>query len=177
MGTYRFSPIQNTDEMLLALRYIHGEGHRICRQLLGAYLPVAGNIGIFCHDEEEYRRLTDIRKELTDASISWNNKYFKLYTPLSFPRTGETPDATYTYLYIRKPEAAQARVGDVDFYLDQAAYSALKTDARTGKKRGVSVFERPDLDLVRLDDPNSDVSVFVGSYVLNDVARHADPIV
>ena len=171
MGSYRFSPINNSSDVFRALEYIHTEGHRICRKILGVYLPIAGNIGIFCHDDEEYARLTDIRKTLTDEQMNWNHKYYKLLTPLTFPVLNDIPKTTYTLLYVRKPEANEIRVGDVDFYLPPKQYKKLKESVLSGTIHGASMLERQDLDLVRLNDPSSDVSVFVGSYDLSRIVK------
>lgn len=35
--------------------------------------------------------------------------------------------------------------------------------------KGVKIFERPDLDLIRLYNPNINVSAFIGSYNLEEV--------
>jgi len=164
MITYRFSPIKSKKELLEAIDYIHFVGHRMCKQILGYLLPVAGNIGVFCHYEDEFKLLTEIRKELTDINDNWNQKYFRLHKPIVIPAQGGVPETTYTYLYIRKPDPNHSHVGDADFYLEPKKYKKLKESLLAGKKIiGAGVFERPDLDLIRLSDPNSDVSAFVGS--------------
>lgn len=171
MGIFRFSPIKDKAQLFRAIEYIHFESHRLCKQNLGYLLPVSGNIGVFCHYEEEFERLTKIRKELTDLFDHWNQKYFRLYTPIIIPARNNIPATTYTYLYIRKPDPDHPHVGDVDFYLEPDKYKELKQSLLSGKAiKGVKIFERPDLDLIRLYDPNSDVSAFVGSYRMEEVA-------
>ena len=171
MAVFRFSPIKDKSELFKAMEYIHIECHRFLKQNLGYLLPVAGNIGVFCHYEDEFSRLIEIRKELTDVNNNWNQKYFKLHKPIVFPAKNDIPQTTYTYLYIRKPELSNAKVGDVDFYLESEKYKELKQSLLSGKiTKGLKLFERPDLDLIRLYDPNFDVSSFIGSYVLEEVA-------
>lgn len=166
---FRFSPIQSKEELFEAITHTHFACYELCIQYLGLALPVAGNIGIFCHFEDEYEYLTGIRKELTDETKSWNNKYYLLHHPVSIPARGAVPETTYKYLYIRKPEERQKHVGDVDFYLPPDEYQALKKKVEEGKfPKGVSLLQRPNLDLVRMVDEGNDASAFVGSY---DLAR------
>ena len=163
MMQFRFSPIKDKAQLFKAIEYIHFESYRLCKQNLGYFLPVAGNVGVFCHYEDEFDRLTKIRKELTDLNDNWNQKYFRLYKPIIISAKNGVPETTYTYLYIRKPDAETPHVGDVDFYLEPEKYRELKQSLLAGKViTGVKIFDRPDLDLIRLYDPNSDVSVFVG---------------
>lgn len=172
MKLYRFSPIENKAELFEAISYIHFAAHRLLQQNLGYLLPVSGNIGVFCHYEDEFERLTKIRKELTDESDNWNQKYFRLYKPIIIPAKGDVSETTYTYLYIRKPEVAHPNVGDVDFYLEPDKYKELKQSLSSGKViKGLKIFERPDLDLIRLYDPNIDVSAFVGTHQMSEIAR------
>ena len=172
MKLFRFSPIKNKTQLFKAIRYIHFESYKLCKQKFGYYLPVAGNIGVFCHYEEEFERLIKIRKELTNESDNWNQKYFRLYKPIIIPTKNGIPKTTYTYLYVRKPDPAHPHVGDVDFYLEPDKYKELKQSLLSGKvMEGVSVFERTDLELIRLHDPGSEVSAFVGSKRMTENVR------
>lgn len=165
MNTFRFSPIKNKEELFETITYVHFAAHKLLKQTLGFLLPVSGNVGIFCHFEDEFKRLIEIRNELTDLNDNWNQKYFRLYNPIVIPAKANIPETTYTCLYIRKPEAAHTNVGDVDFYLEPKKYKELKEPLLSGKIiEGVSIFNRPDLDLIRLSNPEIDVSAFVGMY-------------
>lgn len=55
MNNFRFSPIKSQSELLEAITYIHFSCHKLLKQKIGRYLHVAGNIGVFCHDEDEYK--------------------------------------------------------------------------------------------------------------------------
>jgi hypothetical protein len=163
MKSFRFSPIEDQTQLFQAIEYIHLNCHKLCQKNLGYLLPVAGNIGVFCHYEDEFERLLNIRKELTDLNDNWNQKYFRLYKPITFPAQDGIPETTYTYLYIRKPDSDHPEVGDADFYLEPQKYTALKQDLLSGKVMcGVEVFKRPELDLIKLSDPNYDVGSFIG---------------
>lgn len=171
MNSFRFSPVKSKEKLLEALEYIHFQSFVLCKQNLGRILPVAGNIGFFCHYEDEFEYLTNLRKEMTDTNWNWNNKYYHLHAPIVIPEKNDVPETTYTFLYIRKPTPDAVHVGDVDFYLPPKEYENLKKDVVAGRyEKEVRIFERPDLDLVRLYDPDIDVSAFVGSYDLDTVA-------
>ena len=88
------------------------------------------------------------------------------------PAMGDVPETTYTYLYIRKPDPNHPDVGDVDFYLEPEKYKKLKESLLAGKKiTGASVFERPDLDLVKLHDPDVDAAAFVGTNKMSEIVK------
>ncbi len=169
MKPYRFSPIENKAQLLEVIKYTHLKCFELCKKVYGKYLPVAGNIGIFCHYDDEYNFLTKLRKELTEESGSWNNKYYRLYEPLVVSRLGDIPGAVYAYLYIRRPDQHK-EVGDIDFVLDEKEYSKLKNSLLLGNKiEGMKIFDRPDLDLIRLSDPDTDTLSFIGT---KDMAKN-----
>lgn len=162
MKPYRFSPINNREELHEAIRYIHRKCSELCKEIYGSYLPCAGNIGVFCHSEDEYEFLTRLRERLTEMSDNWNQKYYRLHEPITVPTQGDVPGASYTYLYIRKPDQ-HSEVGDVDFVLSEPKYSELKSRLLAGLVgKGMEILDRSDLDLIKLFDPNVDVLAFIG---------------
>lgn len=173
MKLYRFSPIKNKEELVEAIKHTHFECYKLCKQSFGRYLPNAGNIGIFCHYDDEYDFLTKIRKELTEASNNFNQKYFLLHEPIVVPANGDIPETTYTYLYIRRPDPYRSQVGDVDFYLPQTEYNELKQQMLEGKKqlKGARVFDRPDLDMIELYDPDVDALGYVSTSTMSEAVR------
>ncbi|MDD4900744.1 MAG: hypothetical protein PHS62_01360 [Patescibacteria group bacterium] len=163
MKSYRFSPIENKDQLLGVIKYTHSRCFELCKEIYGRYLPVAGNIGIFCHYEDEYKFLTKLRQELTEESDNWNKKYYRLYEPIIIPAQGDLPGATYTYFYVRKPDQHK-EAGDIDFVLNTSEFDKLKKFLLGGEqKKGVEIFDRPGLDLIRLSDPSIDVLAFIGT--------------
>lgn len=169
---YRFSPIRNEKELLQAIDFLHFACLKLCKQVLGSYLSVVGNIGIFCHFEDEYTNLVNFRKKLTEPSDNPDQKYFKLGTPITVGAKGDVPEALYTHLYIRKPDPYRWQVGDVDFVLDSKAYASLKQKLLAGGKvRGARVFERPDLDMVELYDPAVDALAYVSTQRMTEKVR------
>lgn len=164
MKSFRFSPIQDKTQLIKAITYIHITCHRLCKQSMGTYLPVAGNVGVFCHFDDEYMYLKNLQKEITDVSQSVYGKYYLLYKPILIPTKQDIPETIYSYLYIRKPDSKKHHVGDIDFYIDPKKYSELKQSLYDGKQiPGARMLpNRPDLDLIELYDAAIDTCGYVG---------------
>lgn len=161
---YKFSPIKNRDELLEAIKHTHFESYKLCKQAFGYYLPNAGNMGVFCHYDNEYEYLINLRKEITQASDNVDQKYFRLNEPIVIPAQGDVPESAYTYLYIRKPDPYRHHAGDVDFYLETEKYNKLKQSMLNDKTiKGARVFDRADLDMIELYDPDVDVLAYVST--------------
>lgn len=172
MKLYRFSPIENKEQLIEAIKHTHFSCFELCKNAFGSYLPVAGNMGIFCHYENEYKILTKIREELTEQSNNFNQKYFFLHEPIVIPAKGDIPETVYTHLYIRKPDQYRAQVGDVDFVLDDEKYIELKKKLESGvEMHGARVFDRPDLDMIEISDPDIDALAYLSTEAMTVKVR------
>lgn len=172
MKLYRFSPIKNEGEMLEAIKHTHISCYKLCKQSFGKYLPNAGNIGVFCHYGGEYEFLTKLRERLTEESDNFNQKYFRLHKPIIIPAIDDIPETIYTYLYIRKPDPYRFHVGDVDFVLEVDEYEELKKSLLNGEIiKGARIFERPDLDMIELYDPDVDGLGYVSPREMTEKVR------
>jgi hypothetical protein len=172
MQLYRFSPIQSRERLFEAVQHIHVECFQLCKQSFGFYLPVAGNVGVFCHYDSEYDYLTDLRKDLCEPSDNPKQKYFKLHEPIVISAISDLPQAIYTHLYIRKPDPYRGQVGDIDFIIDEQKYQELKTSLMNGAKMpGARIFDRPDLDMIELHDPDSDALGYVSPQEMTQKVR------
>lgn len=172
MKLYTFSPIRSEEELLEAIKFIHFACYKLCKQSFGEYLPNSGNVGVFCHYDDEFQYLIDVRKKLTEASDNVDQKYFRLHEPIIIHAEDDVPETTYTYLYIRKPDPYRHHVGDVDFYLEESEYRKLKEEMITGKQvKGARVFERPDLDMIELYDPDVDALGYVSTNKMTETVR------
>ena len=159
---YRFSPIGDENQLKQAIEYTHFACFKLSKLVFGKYLPVAGNIGVFCHYDDEYKLLTDIRKELTDESDTMFTKYYHLEEPIVIPPKEDISETTYTHLYIRKPDPYRSQVGDLDFLMGKDEYSELKQSLLDGKIiKGARVFERQEPDMIELYDPDVDALAYV----------------
>ena len=138
----------------------------------GKYFPVAGNMGVFCHYDNEYKFLTKLREEMTEAFDNLNQKYFRLHEPIIVPAKDDIPETTYTYLYIRRPDQYRAQVGDVDFVIGDKEYIELKKSLQSGSQlNGAKIFDRPDLDMVELSDPDIDALAYVSTTAMTEKVR------
>lgn len=173
MKLYRFSPIKSKEELFIAIEHTHFSCYQLCKQSFGKYYSNAGNIGIFCHYDEEHEFLTGLRKELTELTDNFNQKYFRLLDPIIIPAKGDVPATTYTHLYIRKPDPYRHHVGDLDFYMDQSKYDETKRELRDGEKiKGARILpNRPDLDMIELYDPDVDVLGYVSTHKMTETVR------
>lgn len=169
MKLYRFSPVKDEAELREAICHIHNECMKLCKASLGEYLPVAGNVGFFCHYDDEYEELTRLREKLCEPSDDPKQKYYLLHEPIVVEPEGDVPGAVYTHLYIRKPDIYRAQVGDIDFVIDAERYAALKKSLEEGKEMpGARIFPRADLDMIELYHPDSDALGYVS---VNDMAE------
>jgi hypothetical protein len=172
MKLYRFSPIKSREEMMEVIRHLHFESYKMCRNTLGRYLDISGNIGIFCHYEDEFAFLKIIQSEICYPSEDKNTKYFELKIPVIFPETNGIPQTTYTHLYIRKPDIYRSQVGDIDFYMDEQKYQNLKQEIIGGKVlKDARIFPRPDLDMIELFNPDIDVLTYVSTFKMSEQVR------
>jgi hypothetical protein len=172
MKLYRFSPITTEDQLYDAAKHVHTESYKLCKQSFGHYLPNAGNMGIFCHYDDEYDILIQIRKELTEPSDNFNQKYFRLHKPIAIHAQDDGPGSTYTHLYIRRPDPYRHHVGDIDFYLEPDEYTHLKQRLLNGvKMKGIRTLDRKDLDMMELFDPDIDVLAYVSTHKMSQAVR------
>ena|SRR3989344_2264468 len=172
MKLYRFSPIRNKKQLLEAIKHTHFACYALCKKAFGMYLPNVGNIGIFCHYDDEYASLTALREELTEPSDAFNQKYFRLHDPIVISAKGDVPETTYTHLYIRKPDPYRHHVGDVDFYLEPEKYAELKNALQNGTIiKGARLYYRAELDMVELYDPDVDALGYVSTHTMTEKVR------
>ncbi|MDD5770194.1 MAG: hypothetical protein PHE25_04435 [Candidatus Gracilibacteria bacterium] len=172
MRLYRFSPISSKEELIEAIKHIHIYSYILCKSSFGEYLENSGNIGIFCHYEEEFTFLKSIREEITFSSENPNQKYFELKSPIIIEKLGDIPEGIYTHIYIRKPDPYRHYVGDLDFYLDEEIYDNTKKFLLQGNKiKNARLFDRPDLDMIELYNPDIDALAYVSTQKMTKIVR------
>ena len=158
MKLYRFSPIKNEEQLIEAIKYTHFTSFELCKKVLGKYLPIAGNIGIFCHYKDEFKFLTKLQEELTDSRVSFNGKYFRLYKPIIISAQDNIPEVTYEYLYIRQPDRFRPQVGDVDFVINKNEFGEIQNSKIMN---GVEIFYKSDIDMCEFFNPDFDILVYL----------------
>lgn len=154
------------------IREIHIGCFKLCHEAIGRYLPIAGNIGIFCQSEEDLENYTKAKEELTYPSENPDQKYFTLKTPIFIPETDGIPSATYTYLYIRKPNIDSPELGDVDFVLPKNEYEELKAKVINGENiEGASIYDRPGWDTIEIRNPDIRALAYISTQEMAEKVR------
>jgi len=116
--------------------------------------------------------LKKIQKTLVEPSDNPEQKYFTLIKPIVVPQFEDVPETIYTHLYIRRPDPYRHHVGDLDFFLPEKKYQILKQRLLDGKEiKDARVFERPDLDMIELYNPNIDVLAYVSTETMTQDVR------
>ena len=164
MQLYRFSPIQNKEQLLQAIHHIHYACYKLCETVRWGYMQSNGNMGVFCHYDDEYDRLIELRQEMTDGtSDNPHQKYFPLHQPIVIPAKDDIPETTYTHLYIRKPDPYRHHVGDIDFSLPDDYYQVVKKGIATDPSPWIRFFPATNIDMVELYHPDSDVLAYIST--------------
>ncbi len=160
-------------QLLETITKIHFESYQLCKEAFGRYFANAGNIGIFCHGDDEYGYLTKIREELTEPSNNPNQKYYTLKDPIIIPGKDAVPETTYKYLYIRKPDpsAYGQHSGDVDFYTD-AEYESLIKQVADGLIPGAELYEQAGVGtLIQISNQNIEALAYISKKEMTEKIR------
>ena len=162
--------IKTQEELLQAIEHVHFASLKLCKRYFGRYLPVSGNLEIFTHFDDEFALLTQMRREITNEEINWNQKYFLLKKPITITdKRGDIPKTSYTYLYVRRPDKDKPQVGDVDLVLEKDEFEKLKNEVQEKKNiNEVDSFYRPDLDMIVLSAQDSDVLVLITTKYMSE---------
>lgn len=148
-------PITNKEELLARITDVHLQCYRLCKKIFGRYFINAGNIGIFCHSDEEYGFATKLREVMTISSNNPDQKYYELFVTITVLAHEDIPETTYRYLYIRKPDPTPygKYLGDIDFFLESKEYEQLKAEVALKKYKGAQIYNRPGWDMIQLSLP------------------------
>lgn len=160
--------------LLKRVNDIHSDCHRLCLYATNKFLPVAGNIGIFCQSEEEYKAFKEGQQEIVKPSDNPNQKYFEQKEPIVIEKTEGIPQAIYTYLYIRKfdPTPYGKNKGDIDFVMAEVEYEAFKQDVLEGKTpKGVELYDRRNWDTVQITDPAINSVAYISTKEFSEKVR------
>ncbi len=147
-----------------------------CRTLLETIvaldLPTAGNIAVFAQSENEYAELSKLVFTLIHSSNNPNQKYFELVNPIILT-DGKGAKATFTYIYIRKPDPSDygKYLGDVDFIMSPNEYEKLKQKIILKKYPGAIMYDRPGWDTIQLTLPEIDVVSYISTKAMAEKAR------
>ena len=147
--------MQQENQVVEIIRRLHEECMEIVKETMGDYLPVAGNIAIFCQSDEEHQKLSLLANEMVQPNDNPNQKYFKLWQPIIIPENNGAPESIYEYLYIRQPSGDSPERGDIDFVLSPDKYEDFKQQIESGKVKNASIYNRPGWDMVEIRQPGA----------------------
>ena len=155
------------NELIKITNKVHSDCFELCKMATGKYLPVAGNIGIFCQSEDEFKRFLKLREQITEPSNNPNQKYFLLKEPIVVSGT------VYTYLYIRKPDPTPygKYLGDLDFVLEPKEYAEFKSKVERGEIPGAEMYDRPGWDTIEITDPNISSVAYISTQEFAEKVR------
>jgi hypothetical protein len=54
--------IKNKTQLMEEIKHIHFACNQLCKQILGKYFQNSGNMGVFCHSDEEYKLIMKNKK-------------------------------------------------------------------------------------------------------------------
>lgn len=172
MPNFRFSRIIDESSLFEAIKYLHLECNKLCFEAFSRYLPNADNVGIFCHFDDEFKKLTEIKNSLVFPSKNPDQKYFTLMEPILIEQIDSIPATEYKYLYIRKPRIDSPQVGDIDFYFEDQEFEIIKQSILAGKVyKNARIYDRPDLNMIEILNPEADVLPYISTKSETERAR------
>lgn len=153
MNSYRFSPIENKEALIEAVKYIASQTSALSHKIIDKSFPIT-SLTIFAHSDDEYSRLIKILSELGSPYNENNGPRVLLHEPIV---AGEN---VITHLRIRKPDPERPQAGCNDFDTD---YEAFKKDYLTIRSSNLRLIERTDYEMIELFDTDLDVLAYIVS--------------
>ncbi len=153
MRVYRFSPIQNEEQLIKAVNYVATKTTELCKKVIGIKFPIK-SLTIFSHFQDEYENLTKILSSLGTPYNENNGPRVTLFNPL------RVSGNVITHLRIRKPDPERPQVGCNDFETSYEPFKKQYLDARPDHLR---LIKRPTYEMIEFFDPNFDVLAYIVS--------------
>ena len=150
---YRFSPIQNKEQLINAVRYVGTETSKLARKVIGKTLPIK-SLTIFSHSQPEFELLVKILATMGKLYNENNGPRVELHEPL------EVGNNKIIFLRIRKFDSERPQVGCNDFETD---YNSFKNEYLTKHPNNLRVIKRPWYEMIEFYDPDFDVLAYVVS--------------
>ncbi|MCA9392501.1 hypothetical protein KC614_04895 [candidate division WWE3 bacterium] len=165
--------MNNVEKLFERIRVIHLDCMKICKSVLGEYLPVAGNIGVFCQSDDEYELFEQVKQTITLPSSNPQQKYFELKDLLTVEGIENVPARTYTHLYIRKPDPTSygKYLGDMDFVLEPDKYFELKTKVMNNLVPGAIIYDRENWDTIEMTNTEFNTVSYVSTQAFAEKVR------
>lgn len=153
MKLYRFSPINNTEDCLSALRYIDEKLRELAGLILDERLPI-NTLKIFAHYEDEYQYLRQWVDSVGQAKPegSSTSYYVKPNEPMA------VNDDPIEYIGIRVADPYRAQVGCGDFVVSN--YKEFKAKY-LGKSDFIREVPHQKYQMLELFHPDIDVLGYI----------------
>lgn len=153
MEKYRFSPIQNEQELIMAVNYVAIKNTELCEKIIGQKLPIK-SLTIFSHFQDEYENLVKILFKLGDLYNENNGPRVKLNKPIIVGNN------EIQYLRICKPDTERPQVGCNDF---ETNYESFKKEYLLLHPNNLKLIKRPTYEMMEFFDSNFDVLGYIVS--------------
>ncbi|MBI2545641.1 hypothetical protein HYV81_00490 [Candidatus Woesearchaeota archaeon] len=154
MQLYRFSPIQNKEQLLKAAEYIVTKTSELCKKVIGQSLPIS-SITIFSHYQDEFEQLKKILLDLGKLHSDNNGPRVALHKPLNLGSN------TVTHIRVRKPDPYRMQVGCNDFEVED--YIEFKKNYLPSHPDNLRLINRADYEMIEFFDPDYGVLAYVVS--------------
>ncbi len=154
MNTFRFSPIENKDELIDAVVYIATNTSKLCEKVIGKSLPIQ-SLTVFSHYPGEYEKLVQMLFEMGVLINENNGPRVVLHKPI------KTNDHIITHLRIRIPDIERPQVGCNDFEVEN--YEIFKSQYLSNHPDNLRCIVRPEYEMIEFSDPKYDVLAYVVS--------------
>jgi hypothetical protein len=148
---YRYSPIQDVEQLKEVVNYIARQTTALCNETIGTTLPIR-SLTVFSHFPEEYEELVRILHRLGDLHNENNGPRVRLHAPIVVDGN------TIEFLRIRKPGVERPQVGCNDFETD---YSTFKATYLTTHADRLTLIRRPKYEMIEFSHPSFDVLAYV----------------
>lgn len=157
MKLYRFSPINDKEQLYKAIFYIANKTTELCKKITGNEYLISG-LTVFAHYPEEFERLKNIVFELGNFERENNGPYVRLNEPIQLLNN------KLELLRIRKPDPYRLYVGCNDFEVED--YKSFKKQFLDKNLNNLRLIERPEYEMIEFFDPDYDVLAYVVSELI-----------
>lgn len=152
--SYRFSPIQNLEQLLEAIEYTAQTTSQLSQRIIGTTFPIH-TLTIFSHSEEEFEILKALLNTMGSPYNENNGPRVTLHEPIVVGT-----DAI-THLRIRHPDPDRPQVGCNDF--DVEDYEEFKTTYLAQHPEHLILIRRPEYEMIEFRHPEFGVLAYVVS--------------
>ena len=146
MNLYRFSPIENKEQLFKAVAYVASEVLRLIETTTSNAYPIS-YLTIFTHYREEYEKLISILPDLGKVSDANNGLQVELDKPVN----------KINRLRIRKPDPYRMQVGCAD--LNVGDYNTFK-EKYLSSSTNLRLIERLEYEMIEFFNPDFDVLAY-----------------